>query len=303
MSSSTTQEPRRSRRLRGGRPSYPGGEVVISASKAIAMEQIDNGEEVADDDLCPICQLLLYRPVTTECGHTMCEACMAHWAEVSVLHMPIVDVDEVPESFNAVTGLQAKCPMCRTQTPATLNAEMAQRLEKAYPLTWRERKVEDEVGEQGSVQTLTVYIGNRHRVITTGTKHKDGSSNSHEWTFFVRPSRTDIIKEVQILLVSTSILRCNSPIYDGLVKLIFRSIQLSNLAKSFARRHRMSLKLKAGVSLLSLHTSFSNPATHGFRRTQKTRLMELPRACCRWNGRLILMDLEGKGVWVDVDSK
>lgn len=110
----------------------------------------------------------------------------------------IVDVDEPVESV-AVTGLDAKCPMCRTQTMATFNADMATRLATQYPHTWKERSIEeaDSFNEQGSIQTLTVYVGNRHQLVPAE------KGNCHDWTFFCRPSRTDIIEEVQFALHPT----------------------------------------------------------------------------------------------------
>lgn len=86
---------------------------------------------------------------------------MAHWADVSVAqHMTIVDVDEEPVAFDPVSGLEAKCPMCRTQTTASFNPEMARMLEAQYPKTWAELKREsEEDGEgMGGIKTITVYV-------------------------------------------------------------------------------------------------------------------------------------------------
>ena len=164
----------------------------------------EDPESVAEDDLCPICQLLLCHPVTTLCNHTLCESCMATWADVSVLtQIQIVDVDEEAVPFNAVSGLEARCPMCRTQTTASLNRARAQNLRNRYPGTYAERQTEEhESGvnrEGGEIQTLTLSIGNRHHLI----EPPGVSANKHEWTFFVRPSRTDIIEEVHIHLHPT----------------------------------------------------------------------------------------------------
>ncbi|KAI6879751.1 hypothetical protein KC360_g7738 [Hortaea werneckii] len=159
-------------------------------------------EQVDADDQCPICHLLLYRPVVTHCNHAMCESCMAHWADVSVTsQMKIVDVDEEPSEFNPVSGVEAKCPMCRTATSASLDEARSERLRARYPEMWEERKVEEEGDSSrfaAEIQTITVYIGNRHAVVRDAE-----DANVHEWTFFVRPSRTDIIEEVQILLHPT----------------------------------------------------------------------------------------------------
>lgn len=156
---------------------------------------------MTDDDLCPVCHLLLYRPVTTRCNHTLCESCMAHWADVSVTsQMTIVSLDEEPATFDAA-GVEARCPMCRTSTVASFNPTLAEQLAEKYPLTYAEREAEEkkaEEGGEGAIETLTLYIGNKHHLIMPA----EGSSNRHEWTFFVKPSRTDIIEEVQILLVS-----------------------------------------------------------------------------------------------------
>ncbi|KAF2216795.1 hypothetical protein CERZMDRAFT_32252 [Cercospora zeae-maydis SCOH1-5] len=172
------------------------------SQKSTAEHEVSASQETThEDDLCPICQVLLYRPVTTKCNHTMCEFCMAHWADVSVnSQMKIVDVDEVPETFDAVSGIEAKCPMCRTQTTASYNPDLAARLADDYPVTTRERSLEeaDSLGEQGGIQTLTVYVGNRHRYVADSE-----TANCHEWTFFVKPSRTDIIEEVQLVLHPT----------------------------------------------------------------------------------------------------
>jgi hypothetical protein len=129
---------------------------------------------------------------------------MATWADVSISmpNMTIVSVDEEPEEFDAATGLQAKCPMCRTLTTAADDIVRRQTLRSSYPVTYAERQEEEnqdtESGE--SIQTITVYIGNRHEFVTPAT---EDSHNEHRWDFFVRPSRTDIIEEVHIHLHPT----------------------------------------------------------------------------------------------------
>lgn len=130
-------------------------------------------------------------------------ACMAHWTDVSVTsQMSIVDVDEEPVAFDAVAGLEAKCPMCRQQTSAALDAARGNHLDTAYPRTARRRRVEEEndtlsEGREGGIQTMTVYIGNRHHQIEAS------DANQHDWTFFVRPSRPEMIEEVHIDLHPT----------------------------------------------------------------------------------------------------
>ncbi|KAK5175013.1 uncharacterized protein LTR77_000149 [Saxophila tyrrhenica] len=130
-------------------------------------------------------------------------SCMAQWADVSISmpHMAIVSVDEEPQNFDAATGLEAKCPMCRTLTTAAADEDRGERLRAAYPTTYAEREAEEsaEIESGESIQTITVYIGNRHEIVS----RTEETHNTHQWTFFIRPSRTDIIEEVHIHLHPT----------------------------------------------------------------------------------------------------
>ncbi|KAI1621130.1 hypothetical protein EDD37DRAFT_612575 [Exophiala viscosa] len=160
-------------------------------------------EEIDQDDICPICHLLLYRPVRTRCNHTLCEACMAHWADVSITsQMTTVGLDD-----QAVVLLpheiETRCPMCRTSTTATFDPLRESALRRQYPKSFKAREIESTLADEDDVATkieiLTVYIGNQHRLI----RAYDESNNRHDWTFFVRPSRTDLIEEMQIFLHPT----------------------------------------------------------------------------------------------------
>jgi hypothetical protein len=173
-----------------------------------ALDLVDNKvdinlENIHEDDLCPICQLLLYDPVTTACNHTLCNVCMVTWVSISMAApMVVVDVDEEPVPFDAVSKLEAGCPMCRTTTTTSSNAQRAAELKGKYPHTWAEREAEDQCeGCEDGVQTMTVYIGNRHRKVPP--RKDDPAQNEHEWTFFVKPSPMDIVREVHVLLDPT----------------------------------------------------------------------------------------------------
>lgn len=159
-------------------------------------------EVVEHDDLCHICHLLLLHPVITNCNHTFCETCFSHWADVSISQMIRgLDIDE--GFLMPPDEVETRCPMCRTLTTARLDKPLASKLKSQYPVTYRSRKeelsleVQDEDG--ALVEPLTLYIGNEHKLI----RHESGSRNKHEWNFFVRPSRTDVIEEIQIFLHPT----------------------------------------------------------------------------------------------------
>ena len=63
-------------------------------------------EEIDDDDLCPICQMLLHEPVTTTCRHTLCRFCMATWASTS--QEAPMKVPNVPHSNLSSAGRPAR---------------------------------------------------------------------------------------------------------------------------------------------------------------------------------------------------
>jgi hypothetical protein len=180
---------------------------ATSTASAGGSGVVDLTEEIDEDDLCPICQMLLHEPVTTTCRHTLCRFCMATWASTSLAApMVIVDVDSEPVPFDAVSGLEARCPMCRTLTSALPDAQRDSTLRSNYPQTWTERYREaaaeqDTDSSSGSIQTITVHIGNRHTLVPPREGELD--ENQHEWNFFVKPSRTDIIEEVHIHLHPT----------------------------------------------------------------------------------------------------
>ena len=166
-------------------------------------------EEVAQDDLCPICHLLLYRPVTTLCKHTACEACMARWADFSIspemILLPITPSDSEPAESSSLAD-EVKCPMCRACTSATLDADKDGLLRVRYPRAYQERQDDAErnaiarpEGEE-SIETVTLYVGNTHKLRTS----REGTPNAHQWSFFVRPSNTEMIEEVRMLLVSVA---------------------------------------------------------------------------------------------------
>jgi hypothetical protein len=77
-------------------PPGTGNPIGIGSSDGPGGEDV---EDVQEDDMCPICRLLLYNLVTTTCNHTLCRFCMAQWASVSVSlaePMTVVDVMKNP---------------------------------------------------------------------------------------------------------------------------------------------------------------------------------------------------------------
>ncbi|KAJ4984598.1 hypothetical protein SVAN01_09920 [Stagonosporopsis vannaccii] len=167
-----------------------------------------SSENVAHDDLCPICQLLLFTPVRTRCNHLLCASCMAQWADASssndIVHSSWdVELEDFDPNYDPTYDLEANCPMCRTHTTASPDNALADQLQHKYPLTYAERRVEEEV-ERGSrvgqngVEGVMILIGNKHKLITGGE-----DDNQHDWTFFVRTSRPELVEEVRVELHPT----------------------------------------------------------------------------------------------------
>lgn len=239
-----------------------------------------------------ICQLLLFTPVRTQCNHLLCASCMAQWADASstnqIEHSSLdVHLADFDPNYDPSYDLEANCPMCRTHTTASPDKPLARQLEAKYPVTYAERRVEEEVDRgsligQDGVEGVMILIGNKHRLI-----RNPGSANEHLWTFFVRTSRPELIKEVHIYLVSFACSSCllvkkrdakairykvqdaqNLELYmahfthahvlwllvDVLLcarRLTYHSIRHSGPATVSSEPHRTSSKHKAGASSLS----------------------------------------------------
>jgi hypothetical protein len=117
--------------------------------------------------------------------------------------MTAVGLDEDTPEVLLPNEIESSCPMCRTSSTARPDQARERALKQRYPHTYAERQAEAQSDEvEGSLETLTLYIGNTHRNVRLDTGEQE-THNKHEWNFFVRPSRTDIIEEVQIFLHPT----------------------------------------------------------------------------------------------------
>lgn len=132
---------------------------------------------------------------------------MAQWADASTTNQIEhsswdVELAEFNPNYDPTYDLEANCPMCRTHTTASPDHTLAGLLEQKYPTTYAERRVEEEV-DRGSrvgvagVEGVMILIGNKHKLIRGGE-----DANQHDWTFFVRTSRPELVEEVRVELVS-----------------------------------------------------------------------------------------------------
>ncbi|KAL1648266.1 hypothetical protein SLS61_006956 [Didymella pomorum] len=114
-----------------------------------------------------------------------------------------VELEDFDPNYDPSYDLEANCPMCRTHTAASPDRALATQLEQKYPATYAERRVEEEVDRgsrigQNGVEGIMILIGNKHRLVR-GSE----DANQHDWTFFVRTSRPDLVEEVRVELHPT----------------------------------------------------------------------------------------------------
>lgn len=165
-------------------------------------------EVIGEDDICSICNLLYWNPCLTKCGHMFCEPCFSHWADVS-LHVDTIplrhDINE--EIILTPADIEAKCPMCRTSTTASLDDSKATELNERYPATYasrsQEASIEQEDEDGNFIETLSIYIGNEHRRHRREPDDDPNAQSWHDWRFFLKFSRHQIVEEVRVWLHPT----------------------------------------------------------------------------------------------------
>lgn len=136
-------------------------------------------------------------PVTMPCKHIMCEDCASRDDKVRMTTVPLESVAKTDESglMKIITG-ECQCPCCpavgHMKGLPSHNSGLSSTLQALYPRQYAERGVRRVLAEsKDNIQTLTMQVGNWHN---------SSGPERHIWTFFVKSSRTDIIKEVHIRL-------------------------------------------------------------------------------------------------------
>lgn len=133
---------------------------------------------------------------------------MEQWALASQtvpVHPSSLDMDmrDFDPDYDPAYELEARCPMCRTLTTAQADVPLARALEANYPQTYVERHSEEETARVTAsgegVESVTILIGNRHQLVGG----RDEPGNKHDWTFFVRLSRLDLVSHVKLILHPT----------------------------------------------------------------------------------------------------
>lgn len=154
----------------------------------------------AHDDTCHICKLLILDPVRTTCNHLMCHSCYTQWADTAPMQSG--NNDDSNGGFEEV-GLETEvtCSMCRTITTARPDPETKEMLMGKYPVLYDKRAREEAELKSGEgLEKFTVLVGNMHRLVE---REGEVGGNKHDWTFFVRFSKPEIVSSVKMRLVSS----------------------------------------------------------------------------------------------------
>jgi len=148
-----------------------GEEEITKVSKMLeknTINNIDNNEKQllnlgGIDFSCPVCTELLFKPVTTPCGHSFCKNCL-------------------DMSFS----YKRQCPMCReklefSSSQVKPNVILASILEQNFTQVYKERGLEvAKQSQQLQEGRKKIVIGNTHEIVRGSS-----SRNSHKWKFFV----------------------------------------------------------------------------------------------------------------------
>lgn len=227
-------------------------------------------ETIEHDDECPVCQHLLYDPVKTECNHILCASCYAQWAETTTentqisVQLPLdgsvsADEDDDFDDFTTdLADLRASCPMCRTNTTVSRHTELRETLKEKYPATYAQRESEeaaDSIGQNG-IEGMVIMIGNHHKLEPRDEDEHTG--NIHDWRFFVRFSRPNIVDKVRIDLVSSP---SHQIIYDYITDNWNPSIQ--PFAPRWSLSHVPLSKSIVSAGVFSTSKLASNSSIHG----------------------------------------
>ncbi|KAK8070543.1 hypothetical protein PG997_010746 [Apiospora hydei] len=179
-------------------------------------------EAIHKDDLCTLCEQLLYDPIVTTCQHLFCKSCMEEHALGSLPDPAILfDVDTIPANnlqiANLLNVLVARCPVCHTKSGpgVTPSPEKCTELRTKYPIAYAEREAkaahaEPGSGGDGGVQTITVCIGNSHQAVPI----PQGSSETkreHKWAIFAKSSSDDVIAYVRFSIPGMGFYPAHAP--------------------------------------------------------------------------------------------
>jgi len=133
-------------------------------------------ESKEDDNVCPVCVQLYYKPSCTPCNHHFCLHCLTQLIEV-----------------------ESRCPLCRTDIPSTfvpvLDVAYNSSLLKKFPEKMKSREEEIKAHEGKYIKIKFLY-GNSHTLV----QPQPNTRNSHEWKVYVKPARPEAKKYIDSVI-------------------------------------------------------------------------------------------------------
>lgn len=192
-------------------PSLDSSTADIASSDAkISTEQLDidmadtipsiessgrthQSSKVSEDELCPKCWEIPLQPLNSTCGHSFCACCMTDMddRDVVLIFEPLeLDGHAKGEAMTQNFGTIRLCPVCQVRARFYHDTVREKQLQQAWPLAYAERAEHGSIADDAA-GIITITIGNWHELV---------QEHHHRWSFFVKPSRTDIIEEVHMHL-------------------------------------------------------------------------------------------------------
>jgi len=114
------------------------------------------------DFSCPVCTELLYKPVTTPCGHTFCKLCL----DMSFSYKRCCPMCREPFKFSA----------SQVKSNVLLASIIEQNFQEKYTQRGEEVEAQSAIMQEGRKK---IIIGNTHEVLAGQNR------NNHKWKFFI----------------------------------------------------------------------------------------------------------------------
>lgn len=163
-------------------------------------------ERLTDDAKCPICLKFLAVAVATTCHHMFCQSCFI-WANVSVKSATLSTFKTEKSGDEDAITTSILCPICGETSGSYIDLRHQYKIQNQYPHNWRYaswKSSEIDAPPKFPVfEFLTLTIGNTHKLTEEPKTSRQGHSNRHDWTFYVRPSHPELIADVRVILHKT----------------------------------------------------------------------------------------------------
>lgn len=185
-------------------PKPPACEPGTAPCLESAPEEEEQEGEVTQSELtCSLCHDLFVDPVRTPCGHAYCRLDVERFFQNRILSFRNGTQQSLSQPH------QKPCPLCRRSfalSEVIEDRSLDDLAKVAYPRLYAQRRVENEAAlarlRERQVHHVALIVGNTHREVPSpsaagrGMQTRSrraastGTSNGHEWTFYIRMELT-----------------------------------------------------------------------------------------------------------------